>query len=83
MTIAAKMDRAGRLLLPQRFRSELGLADGSEVLLSLENGEIRLTTRAAALKKAQDALQQFRPPVEGVVDSFLADRREEALRENR
>ena len=83
MTIAAKMDRAGRLLLPQRFRSELGLADGSEVLLSLENGEIRLTTRAAALKKAQDALQQVRPPVEGVVDSFLADRREEALRENR
>lgn len=81
MNVAAKMDRAGRLLLPQRFRTELGLGEGSEVLLRVEDGEIRLTTRSAALKKAQAAMQAFKP-ADSVVDSFLADRRAEALREN-
>lgn len=77
--IAAKMDRAGRILLPQPFRSALGLGEGSEVLVSLENGELRITTRLAALQKAQAAMESYKCS-DSIVDSFLADRREEELR---
>jgi len=78
--IAAKMDRAGRLLLPQRFRTELGLGEGSDVLVRVEDGEIRITTRLVALRKAQAAMQAYKP-ADSIVDSFLAERREEALRD--
>ena len=83
MPTTAKLDRAGRFLIPQRFRSELGLAEGSELLVRMEDGELRLTTRDAALKKAQQKLSKFRPPEGNVVDTFLAERRAEALRENK
>lgn len=66
--------------MPQRFRTELGLGEGSDVLVRLEDGEIRITTRLVALRKAQTAMQAYKP-TDSIVDSFLAERREEALRD--
>ena len=83
MNTAAKLDRAGRLLIPQRFRAELGLAEGTELLVRMEDGELRLTTRDAALKKAQQKLSRFRSAEGNVVDTFLAERRAEALRDSK
>ena len=52
-----------------------------EAVVRIEGGELRLSTRAAALERAQAAPGKLKAPDESVVDEFLADRRKEAERE--
>ena len=81
MQIAARLDRAGRIMIPHRFRNSLGLSEGSELIVRLEDGELRLSTPLQALKQAQRALSLLKKPGESVVDDLLADRKQEAHRE--
>lgn len=81
MTFAAKMDRAGRLVLPLKVRRELGLTENSELVVQVEDGGLRVQTREAALHRVQERLKRFKRPGRSVVDEFLAERREEAGRE--
>ena len=76
-TLTAKLDKAGRLMIPQKFRQQLGLAEGSELLLRIENGELRAITREAAWKKAQEfcvALKMRSDSTRSVVDELREDR---------
>ena len=68
-------------MVPQKFRESLGLSEGSELIVRIEDGELRLTTPAQALKQAQRALSALKKPGESVVDNFLADRKQEAQRD--
>lgn len=36
------IDYAGRIVLPRQYRNELGLEPGSQVILSLKDGEISI-----------------------------------------
>ena len=81
MQTTAKLDRAGRIMIPHRFRNSLGLSEGSELIVRLEDGELRLSTPLQALRQAQRALSLLKKPGESVVDDFLADRKQEAHRE--
>ena len=68
-------------MIPQRFRESLGLSEGSEVIVRMEDGELRLSTPRQALKQAQQALSLLKKPGKCVVDEFLAERKQEAARE--
>lgn len=68
-------------MIPHRFRESLGLSEGSEVIVRMEDGELRLSTPMQALKQAQQALSLLKKPGECVVDEFLAERKQEAARE--
>lgn len=81
MVTTAKIDGAGRVLVPLKFRRELGLTENSDLILRVEAGELRMHTREAALKRARERLSRLKKPGESVVDEFLAERREEARRE--
>ena len=80
-TAAAKIDRAGRVMIPQKFRESLGLSEGAELIVRLEDGELLLTTPMQALRQAQRALSLLKKPGENVVDDFLAERKQEANRD--
>ncbi len=82
MSSAAKMDSAGRLMVPSQVRKELGLTPGAELILRVEDGGLRIETRHAALRRAQAYLRQFRNPGESAVDDLLKERRKEVRREN-
>ena len=43
MNINRKIDILGRVVIPAEFRNSLGLVEGDEVTISLENGVITLT----------------------------------------
>ena len=60
-TITTRLQDGGRLVIPARYRKELGLKPGDEVHLTLEDGEIRITSTRRAIMKAQTLLRRYRP----------------------
>lgn len=81
--VRVKMDAAGRIVVPKALRDALGMPNGGDLTLSVEDGALRGLTRMAALRRLQDDLRKRRPPddVGSVVDELLADRRAEVERE--
>jgi AbrB family transcriptional regulator, stage V sporulation protein T len=77
--LRTKVDQNGRVLLPAEVRRALGLRQGSELLVTLEDGgRLVLSTPTGAWARLQ-ALYDGPPAV--VVDELLAERRAEAHRE--
>lgn len=82
--LTSKLDAAGRIVIPAPLRSLLRLEEGDEVVLQLEpSGEVRLLTRAAALKRARDLYRRFAPEGESLADVLIAERRRDAEDEAR
>jgi len=71
----------GRVVIPAAFRKALSLRKGSTVLLSLQDGEVRIRSREQALKRIQDYICSLVPPGVSLVDELIKERREEAKRE--
>jgi AbrB family looped-hinge helix DNA binding protein len=78
---SVKLSKEGRVLIPAIIRTDLGLHEGSQLSLRVENGEIRLFDKVQALRKAQALASKFKKPNESVVDEFLNDRRNQAVGE--
>jgi bifunctional DNA-binding transcriptional regulator/antitoxin component of YhaV-PrlF toxin-antitoxin module len=79
--LTCKVDEVGRVLLPVKVRKELGIEPGMDVLLTCDDGIVRLETRAQALARARRLASRIARPGTPVVDEFLAERREEARRD--
>ena len=76
-----KVAANGRLSIPARQRKALGLENGGIVVLTLENGELRIRPVAAVLAEVQAMVAPFIKASGDTVDQFIADRRAEAARE--
>jgi AbrB family looped-hinge helix DNA binding protein len=74
------VDANGRIVLPAPLRHQLGLGPGDDVVLRLERGGVRVTSRAAALREAQAIVRQHVKPGTSLVRDLLAWRREDAAR---
>ena len=55
----------------------LGLQIGDEVILRLEDGEIRIFTPQQAIKHAQELLRRYLPEGRSLSDELIAERRME------
>ena len=73
-----KISKEGRVLIPANIRAELGLIEGNNLCVAIENGEIRLFDRAGALKRARDITRQFTKPGTSIVEELIASRRTES-----
>lgn len=71
----------GRVVIPAAFRQKIGVEDGDNVLMVLEDGEIRLVGRDAAIARAQALVAKYVTEDVSLVGELLADRRREAARE--
>lgn len=79
---AAKLDRTGRLVIPQSLRSKKGLQAGDELVFGIdEQGRIVISTFEEAIKAIQDAFCQLVPHDVSLVDELIAERRREAAME--
>lgn len=81
MTATTKIDSAGRVLVPLKLRRALGLAGNTDLILRIEDGELRMHTREEAIRRARERLKRLKKPGQSVVAEFLAERQEEARRE--
>jgi bifunctional DNA-binding transcriptional regulator/antitoxin component of YhaV-PrlF toxin-antitoxin module len=73
---SASIDKNARILIPPRFRRELGLEPGDSVSLRLEQGEVRIATLRRRLAKAQRIVRKHVPRSVSLVDELIAERRE-------
>ena len=76
-----RVDSAGRIVVPAGFRRALGIGTGEELLMSLDDGFVRLQTIDAALERVRAIARRRRRNDASVVDEFIAERRAEAATE--
>ncbi len=76
-----KLSKEGRVLIPIDVRQSLGLQEGSNLSLRVENGEIRLFDKAQALRRAQAIALKFKQPKTKIVDQLINERRAQSIKE--
>jgi len=79
--VPVRMAANGRLSVPARLRKALGLQKGGVVVLSLQDGELRIRPISTVLEEIQAMVAPYLKSSGDTVDQFLADRRAEAARE--
>jgi len=76
-----RLNENGRIVIPAAMRAALGVQAGDEVILIIEDGELRLTTSARRIERAQQLVRKHVPKGVSLSDELIADRRREAARE--
>ncbi len=68
----------GRLVIPANVRSELGMQDGGNFIVHVQNGQIRLEPIRAAVARAQAIIRRYVPATASLVGELTEDRRRAA-----
>jgi len=76
-----RVNENGRVVIPASFRKALGINAGDEVLLRIEDDELRITTLKRRLERAQRLVRKHVRPGTSLVDELIAERREAAKNE--
>ena len=76
-----RIDAAGHVVIPVEVRKALGIKEGQELMLSLVEDRITLSTLARARARVKALARAHRKDDGSVVDAFLAARRMEAAGE--
>lgn len=79
--IRAKVGEDGTVVIPASIRDELGICAGKDVLMLVEDGELRVFTIRRGIERAQEIVRRFVPEGVSLVDELIAERRAEAARE--
>ncbi|MFQ5381363.1 MAG: AbrB/MazE/SpoVT family DNA-binding domain-containing protein [Dehalococcoidia bacterium] len=77
----AKLDGHGRVVIPAEFRRALGLHEGDEVTIQLDDGRLQILTRSEAIRRAQQLVARRTTGRRSLVEELAAERRSEASRE--
>lgn len=76
-----RVNENGRVVIPASYRKALGIKAGDEVILRMEDDELRITTMKRRLERAQRRVRQYVKPGVSLADELIAERREAAKRE--
>jgi AbrB family looped-hinge helix DNA binding protein len=77
----ARLSPNGRVLIPAAIRAEMGFAPGESLFIDVEDGVLRIESFRARIRRIQESLKQYIQPGRLLSDELIADRREEARRE--
>ncbi len=76
-----RVNENGRVVIPSSFRKALGIRAGDELVLRIEDDELRITTQQRRIQQAQRRTRQYVKRGASLVDELLRERREAAKRE--
>jgi AbrB family looped-hinge helix DNA binding protein len=76
-----RLGKGGRIVIPTRYRRELGVEPGDEIILHLDENGLRLYTPAQAVARAQALVRSHVPAERRLSEELISERREEAARE--
>lgn len=80
----AHLEKSGRILIPVAVRRRLGLSEGSQVIVKVEeSGALQITSRSQALAGLRERIRKYIPAGRDLVEELIQDRRAEAEREDR
>jgi AbrB family looped-hinge helix DNA binding protein len=81
LQVRAKLNANGRVVIPAAVRRALDFRPGDELIMRVDDGELRLSTRRQALARARRMIRRYIPDDEDLTQSLIDDRRKEAGRE--
>ena len=81
METRMRVNENGRVVIPASFRKALGINIGDEVVLRIEDDELRITTLRRRLARAQRLVRKHVKQGDSLADELIAERREAARRE--
>lgn len=76
-----RVNQNGRVVIPASFRKRLGIRAGDEVVLQLEDDELRILTLRRNIERARRLVRKHTKPGRSLVDELIAERRESARNE--
>lgn len=76
-----RVNENGRVVIPASFRKALGINIGDEVVLRMEDDELRITTLKRRVERAQRLVRKHVKRGKSLVDELIAERREAARNE--
>jgi AbrB family looped-hinge helix DNA binding protein len=76
-----RVNENGRVVIPAAFRKALGINVGDEVVLRIEDDELRITTLKRRLERAQRLVRKHVKPGTSLVDQLISERREASRHE--
>lgn len=79
--VSAHVAENGRLVIPATFRRALGLEDGGDVVLRLENDELRIVTKRQQVANLKRLMRRRISNGRSLVDELISERREASKRE--
>jgi AbrB family looped-hinge helix DNA binding protein len=79
--VITKITDGGRVVIPAEHRRALGLEVGDEIIIRVMDGELRILTRAEAVRRAQSLVRRKVKKGRSLVDELTTERRTEAANE--
>ena len=76
-----RVNENGRVVIPASFRKALGINAGDEIIVRMEDDELRIMTLKRRLERAQESIRRYIKPGRSLVDELIAERREAAKHE--
>lgn len=76
-----RINQNGRVVIPASFRKALGINVGDEVVVRIEDDELRISTLKRRIERAQRLVRRYVKPGTSLADELIAERREAAKRE--
>ena len=76
-----RINENGRVVIPASFRKALGINAGDEVVLRIQDDELRITTLKRRLERAQRIVRKHVKPGTSLADELIAERRQAARNE--
>jgi len=76
-----RLGSGGRFVIPGAYRKAMGVKPGDELVVSMDDGELRVTTVAHAIRRAQALVRQYVPDGSSLVEELLTERRADAERD--
>ncbi len=76
-----RVSENGGIVIPASFRKALGIRSGDEVVLRIQEGELRMTTQQRRIERAQTRARRYLKPGTSLVDELIAERRQAASNE--
>ena len=80
--IKTKVEQDWRVTIPQAYWRAVGLKENASVMISVEGDVLELRSLPASIRRAQELVRRIVPEGVSLVDELLAERREEARRED-
>jgi AbrB family looped-hinge helix DNA binding protein len=76
-----RLNENGRVVIPAIFRTALGLEAGDELVMQLDDKELRITTMKHRIERAQKRVRRYVKPGTLLSEELIAERREAAKRD--
>jgi AbrB family looped-hinge helix DNA binding protein len=76
-----KINENGRVVIPASLRTALGIQAGDELVMRVEEDEIRITTLKRRIERAQRHVRKYAKSGTSLVDELIAMRRKAAADE--